>query len=84
MKNISDWQKRFRSGNLIWVVIDSDGYITGIYETKEAALCEIKWRNRCKKNKGYTIQSDYIHTLELAQERWAIPQLDIIHQNGKN
>lgn len=69
---IASWQQRFRAGTQVWqVVVGGDSEPTGnLYDSKEAAECEVSWRSA--RGQRAQVQSlGNLHTLELARERWA-------------
>jgi hypothetical protein len=70
--DILDWQRRFRAGPAVWVVLDPDGEPCEFYESREAAECHLRWE-QARGHKRYGIQRFQVHTLDLARERWATP-----------
>jgi hypothetical protein len=68
MIDIVDWQRRFYAQPRVYVVIDSDGCIEGVYETSEAAQLSVDWGR--KRGDRLRINSMPVCSLRLAQERW--------------
>jgi len=65
IENISEWQRRFFEAPKVYVVFDSDGEVTNLYESREAAEFELA------KHRRFRVLPMRIHSLELARERWA-------------
>ncbi len=66
--NIIDWQTRFRSQPHVYAVVDNEGHIDGVYESKEAAQLAVAWHR--ERGHRLRVQGMPICTLRLSQERW--------------
>lgn len=64
---IKQWQEDFRSAPRVWVVEDSEGNLSGLYESREAAQLEIAAYPR------HRMRAESIHSLDLSRRRWAQP-----------
>lgn len=68
--NKTEWQAAFDACPKIWAIFDPDDYPTNFYESEEATMCEIKFRDKMGHRAGYVVRSFSIHSLELAKVRW--------------
>lgn len=80
MKNIFEWQRRFRAGPSVWAVFylntQEDGgsdELVDLYESEEAARIHLDWAHRTegRRARRFTVRKMNIHTMDLARERWA-------------
>ena len=67
--NHTEWQRVFYGGKPIFVTIDGSDH-SNYYESEEAAQTEVKWRERHNGRGQVRIGKVFIHSLELAKDRW--------------
>ena len=70
MRDIAGWQRRYLAGPVVWAVLDPEGDLTELYESKEAAALQVEWERRRGLHR-YRAAKFHVHTLDLARERWA-------------
>lgn len=75
MLGLSEWQRRFQQGvRVFYTGFTEQGIfeVGNFYASKEAAEEEVAFYKR-QGRRLPTIYSSYLHTLELAQDRWQEP-----------
>jgi len=68
MRDIADWQRRYRAARVVWAVEDRDGCTSNLYETKESAQLEVD--RLSVRGDRLRVVKHHVHTDELAEERW--------------
>lgn len=68
--NKTEWLAALVACPKIWVILDMGDRPTNFYESEEAAMCEINFRDKAGHGVGYILRSFSIHSLELAKARW--------------
>lgn len=67
-----EWQEKFfKTPQVFWLEVKIDGEFepTGnLYDSEEALQHEIDWRT--SRGEKFKVQSSYVHSVELAKERW--------------
>lgn len=70
MTDIADWQRRYYAQPRVWVLVDRDGIIGGVYESAEAAQLAIDWHR--KHGDKLRVINMPICSLQLSRERWTL------------
>lgn len=71
---ILEWQKRFRAQPKVYLTVYKNGEYTGqVYESQQAAEQEVAFE--LKRGNRVGLVAIPVHSLELAQERWADGQV---------
>lgn len=67
---LQQWRKELEAQPTIWYTADQDGNPLSFYESKEAALLEVRWWE-ARGKRGFDVRCEHIHSLKLSKERWA-------------
>jgi hypothetical protein len=68
-ENLWKYQRDLMARPSVWLVLDNDGAVSGIYDCRAAAECEMVYR-RGRGDRGYSIQREQICDVDLSRRRW--------------
>lgn len=73
-REIWEWKKEMDEQPRIWFTLDRDNNPVNFYESKDAALVELRWMKSRQHMGRVSIGSAPIHSLDLSQRRWREPK----------